>query len=186
MNLSETALMLGDHTLAHDAIAEAIARLQELGSTEVLGIAYNGRARIAFVEGHDAEAAAFVLESMQQLLDLENRVPIIENSELMGELCARRGMPGIALELIHAAALMRERYGVQAYEVRRTTQPVTQPFVRLRAWTTIRLPAESAASRGRSWDGVIRSLAWASASRPCRGGPTSRQPTISRHGRSRC
>jgi DNA-binding NarL/FixJ family response regulator len=121
INLSETALMLGDHTLAHDAIAEAIARLQELGTAEVLGVALNGRARIAFVEGHDAETAAFVLESMQQLLDLENRLPIIENGELMGELCARRGMPGIALELIHAAALMRERYGVQAYDVRRRT-----------------------------------------------------------------
>jgi predicted ATPase/DNA-binding NarL/FixJ family response regulator len=119
INLCETALALGDYTLAHDCISEAISRLQELGSSELLGIAFNGRARLAFVEGHDAEAAAFVLQSMDYLVDIENRLPVIENAELLGELCARRRMYALAIELLHAAALLRQHVGAMTYAPRR-------------------------------------------------------------------
>ena len=121
MNLAEAALMLGDLTLAHDSIAEAISLFRELGAEELLGAAYNGRARIALVEGQHAEAAAYVLESMEQLEDKENQLPMIENAELMAELCAARGMHTPAVELARATELARERIGASMYDNRRET-----------------------------------------------------------------
>lgn len=119
INLCEVAMALEDYTLAHDSISEAISLLHEVGSSELLGIAFSGRARLAFLEGQDADAAAFVLQSMEYLADSENRLPIIENAELLGELCARRQAYALAIELLQGATCLREHVGAMSYAPRR-------------------------------------------------------------------
>lgn len=118
LNIAETAMMLGDMTLAHDSIAEAISLFRELGAPELLGSAYNGRARIAFVDGKPVEAAAYVLESMQLLGDGENLLPVVENVDLLAEICSARGMHAVAVELVRAVEQARERLGVTAFPLR--------------------------------------------------------------------
>lgn len=121
LNLSETATMLGDMTLAHDSVAEAISLFRELGAPELLGIAYSGRARIAFVDGNPVEAAAYLLESMQSLADGQNQQPVVENADLLAEICIARGMPAAAAELVSAAERARERMGATAFAPRQAT-----------------------------------------------------------------
>lgn len=118
VNLAEAALALGDFTLAHDSIAEAISRSRELGARDVLGAACTVRARIALVEGSYAEAAASVLHGMEQRGGPEDHLPVIENGEVMAELCAARDMHVAAVELAGATALERARIGVTTYAVR--------------------------------------------------------------------
>lgn len=118
INLGEVARELGDFTLAHDCFAESIDRLREFASPGLLGVAYNGDARLSFAEGDDAGAASKILESARLVGEDGDRLPVIENTELLAEIFARRGAMDLASELIAAADHFRQEIGAPRYAAR--------------------------------------------------------------------
>lgn len=118
INLGEVAREVGDFTLSHDCFTEAIEILGELGAPGLLGVAYNGAARLSFAEGDDTDAAAKVLESARLIGEEGDKLPIIENAELLAEIAMGRGSCDIAIVLLTAADRLRDELSTPRYSQR--------------------------------------------------------------------
>lgn len=113
INLGEVSCLLGDYTQAHDAFMEAIAMLREDGNTVVEGVALHGLARLKLLENQIQQAAALVLASTRQVAEAGDQRSVIENADLLAEICLRHGSGLVTIELAEAARTNRKALGIE-------------------------------------------------------------------------
>jgi predicted ATPase/DNA-binding CsgD family transcriptional regulator/tetratricopeptide (TPR) repeat protein len=110
INLGDVSRILGDYTQSHDCFAEAITLLRAESNAVIEGVALNGVARLALAEGDIPGAASLVLESMRLV---EDNYPtcIIDNADLLAEICSMRDIHATAVEFLSAADRNRRELG---------------------------------------------------------------------------
>ncbi len=112
-NLAETWRHLGDYTLAEDLLSEAVARFRELGYKGSEGTCLTSYAQLAFDRGDHARAALMLVESTRLIHEAGDQFPITENAVILAEICATRGTCETAIELMAAAAAIRNGIGAE-------------------------------------------------------------------------
>jgi len=120
VNLGNISCVLGDYALANDLLGEAIPILRETGYKLGEGVALLHLADVAFGQGDMSRAASTLLESVQLLAAAGDKFSIAGNIDLLAQVCAAGNDHETAIELMGAAAALRDRLGAAPSTIKRT------------------------------------------------------------------
>lgn len=110
-NLGEVALGQGDLTRAVNLFTESVALLRELEHLRSNALHLNHLARAVHLQGNDAKATETFKESLALAWNLRDMLCIAVNFEGMAAMAAAQGQPARVVQLLGAAAGLREASG---------------------------------------------------------------------------
>lgn len=108
INLGEVSCLLGNVARSHECFNEAIELLRQEGNKVIEGIALNGVGRLAMREGNLSRAAALAVESTRLVAEANDQRSILENLELLAEICSLKGDHNTTAELIATSTVTRK------------------------------------------------------------------------------
>jgi predicted ATPase/DNA-binding CsgD family transcriptional regulator len=112
VRLGMIALLHGDHATAKVDVEQALGLVRRHGDPHSMALALESLGLVAVAEHEHDKAYAHLAESLRLFDDIGSREEIANNLESFAALAVAQGMAEAALQLVGAAAELREAIGV--------------------------------------------------------------------------